>query len=298
MGQAKLSILTDQERRRVVEEAFVLLADTGVMVADKRIRSALAQAGAKVEASDQVRLPKELTKELLATVPPSHDCETIAGERIPVGGGGQQVTSIILDPVILDYTDGPRSPRMSDVTLHTRLGDALPLVNATYKMDQGLDGMTPLESGVRSLCEFLCNTTCHVIAAPADKRSLEVWIEMMEVVLDGATFAERPIMSIGGHVKTPLRLPELECEVIVEATSRDIPIGVGSCPMAGATSPFTLAGTLMLTVAETMFMAAAAQVCKPSHPLRAGSSLASFLCGTLSVWHVQSAAMGVERPRN
>ncbi len=276
MERVEFSIVNDQERRRIIEEALALLADTGIIVADERIRRAMGQAGAKVDASDQVRLPKELTKELLAMVPPSHDCETIAGERISLGGGGQLVTSIVLDPVVLDYTDGSRSPRISDVTLHTRLGDALPLINSTYKMDQRLEGMTPLESNVRSLCEFLSNTICYVVAAPSDKTSLKIWIEMLEVVLDGATFKERPIAGFAGHVKTPLQLSKLECELIAEATSRDIPLSVGACPMAGATSPFTLAGTLMLTIAETMFMAAAVEVCKPSHPLRASSSLLGF----------------------
>ena len=229
-----------------------------------------------MEANGRVRLPEELTKELLAMALPSHDCETIGGEHIQVGGGGQKVVSLVLDPLILDYADGLRPPRLSDVTSHTRLGDALPLVNTTYKMDQGLEGMTLLESNVRSVCEFLSNTTRHVAASPADRTSLRIWIEMIEVALDGATLAERPIASLGAHMKTPLRLPEHECEVIAEATARAIPFSVGSCPMAGATSPFTLAGTLMLTVAETAFMACAVQACRPSHPLLARSSMFPF----------------------
>lgn len=276
MSTVNLSILSEQQRRHIRGEAFSLMADTGVVVADGRIREAFARAGATVGPTDRVRLPEELTKELLSSVPSSHVRETIGGERIQVGGGGQQIVSLILDPVITDYEHGPRAPRLSDVAAHARLGDALPLVNTTYKMDQGLEGLTLLESHVRSLCEFLCNTTCHVAASPADGRSLRILLEMIEVVLDGATFAERPIVSMGGHIKSPLLLPAHECELIVEATSQGIPTGVGSCPMAGATSPFTLAGTLMLSTAETAFMACAAQVCRRSHPTLARSSIFPF----------------------
>ena len=276
MSPVTLSILKEPDRQRIRSEALALLADTGVVTADSRVREAFRREGATVEATDRVRLPEELTTELLARTPSAHVCETIAGERIEVGGGGQLVTSIVLDPVILDYEHGPRPPRLSDVVSHTRLGDALPLVNTTYKMDQGLEGLTPLESNVRSLCEFLCNTTNHVSTSPADQTSLNIWLEMIEVVLEGASFAERPIMGLGGHVKSPLLLPPNECGLIIEAVAHSIPFRVGSCPMAGATSPFTLAGTLMLTTAETLFMACAVQACGSSHPVLARSSIFPF----------------------
>ena len=276
MSPVRLSILNESERERIRSEALALLADTGVVTADSRIREAFRKEGATVEPTDRVRLPAELTTELLARTPSNHVCETIGGERIEVGAGGQMVTSIVLDPVILDYERGPRPPRLSDVAAHTRLGDALPLINATYKMDQGLEGLTPLESNVRSLCEFLCNTTNHVSTSPADQTSLSIWLEMMEVVLDGAGFAERPIMGLGGHVKSPLLLPPHECGIIIEAVAHSIPFRVGSCPMAGATSPFTLAGTLVLATAETLFMACAVQACGSSHPVLARSSIFPF----------------------
>jgi len=289
VARSQLRILAPKERRRIIDEAFALLADTGADVARKETRTAFQRAGAKVGPNDRVRLPVELARELLAPAPASHVRETIAGERIHVGAGGQLVTSLVLDPVIVDCDEGPRPPRLSDVTRHARLGDALPRVNATYKMDQHLEGMTPAESNVRSICEFLCNTTCHVHAQPADGASLATWIEMMEIVLDGATFKERPVLCLGGHMKSPLRLPAFECDLIAAATAREIPMIVGACPMAGATSPFTLAGTLTLAVAETIFMTAAVQVHRQSHPVLAGSSLFPFNMKTGNV-----SAGGVE----
>lgn len=295
MDQAHLSVLTPDERQRMIDGALALLADIGVEVEDDTMKKRFAKAGSRVDQTGRVRLPKELARELLSAVPATQVRETIGGRRIILGSGGQLVNSLILDPVIVDYEEGPRPPRFSDVSLHARLGDALPLVNSTYKMDQGLEGMTSQQSNIRSLGEFLCNTTNHVMAAPADKTSLAVWIEMLEVVLDGATFKERPIVTFIQHVKTPLRLPEFECAVIATATSRDIPLTVGSCPMAGATSPFTLAGTLMLAVAETIFNAAAVQLCKTAHPIQSGSSLFTFnmKAGALCAGGVESELLEV-----
>lgn len=289
MAPSQLRILAPEERRRIIGEAFALLADTGVDVGRNDTRALFKRAGANVAPNDRVRLPAKLAKELIEPAPPSHVRETIAGERIHVGAGGQLVTSLVLDPVIVDYHEGPRPPRLSDVTRHARLGDALPLVNTTYKMDQHLEGMTPAESNLRSVCEFLCNTTCHVHAQPADDSSLATWLEMMGIVLGGATFKERPVLCLGGHMKSPLRLPAFECDLIAAATARDIPMIVGACPMAGATAPFTLAGTLTLAVAETVFMTAAVQLHKQSHPVLAGSSLFPFNMKTGNV-----SAGGVE----
>jgi len=142
MGETQFNILTDDERGRIMDESLKLLEDTGVEVQGNSIRGKLAKAGARVEQTDRVRLPKQLAKELVGLVPSVQERETLSGQRYKIDEGNRQYSSLVLDPVIVDYEDGPRLPRLSDVSRHARIGDSLPLVNATYKMDQGLEGMS------------------------------------------------------------------------------------------------------------------------------------------------------------
>jgi len=123
--------------------------------------------------------------------------------------------------------------------------------------------------------------------------SLTLWIEMLEVILGGATFRERPIASFGLHLKSPLRLPAYECDLIEMAVARGIPLNGGCCPMAGATSPFTLAGTLVMATAETIFFLAAIQSCSESHPVLAASNMFVFnmKSGNISAGAAETALM-------
>jgi len=277
MAETCLSILNESERRRIIDQAYRLVAEVGVLVGGEGLRRRLRRAGAAVdEGSGRVRVPREMAAEHLAQVPRVCRLETIGGQPIRVGGGDRRLVSLVLDPVIVDYDEGPRSPRLADVARHARIGDALPLVNGTYKMDQGVSDVPIEQANARTLFEFLTNTTRHVTGNPADMDSMRLWAEMLEVFLAGQDFRKRPIASFGCHVTSPFRLAPHECELMEFLAARWIPMTGGSCPMAGATSPFTLAGTLLQCLAETIFHLAATQVLQPGLPMMAGSSVFAF----------------------
>ncbi len=185
MSQIQQIILRPDERQTITNEAYRLLEDTGVEVQGQSLRQRFAKMGIRVGTDHRVSLPEALARKLINQVPKTIQKETLRGQRIKLGGGERLFSSLVLDPVIVDYQNGPRSPRLSDVIRHTIIGDALPLVKATYKMDQGLEGLTPERSNLHSITEFLSNTTHHVLAAPADRESLTLWIEMVEVALEG-----------------------------------------------------------------------------------------------------------------
>lgn len=277
MAKMSLSILSEPERRRIVDDAYRLIAEVGVQVEAGSLCGKLGRAGASVdEASGRVRIPREMAEEYLDQVPKVCRLETIGGQPIECGGGGRRCVSIVLDPVIVDYHEGPRPPRLSDVARHAKIGDALPLVDTIYKMDQGVSDV-PIENvSATTLYEFLTNTTQLAACNPADMNSMRLWTEMLEAILGGDNFRDRPIMSVGSHVTSPFRLGPHECELLEFVAERWLPMTGGACPMAGATSPFTLAGTLLQCLAETIFHLAAGQVLQPGLPMFAGSSVFAF----------------------
>jgi len=294
MADVHLTILNEAERKTITNQAYRLVSEVGTTVAGDGVRAKLRRAGASVDGgSDRVRIPRAMALEYLARIPRVCRLETIDGRSIRCGGGEQRRVSLVLDPVIVDYDDGPRSPRLADVAKHTRIGDALPLVNCIYRMDQGVADV-PIESvNATTLFYFLTNTTKCVTGNPADMASLRLWIDMLEVILGGDDFRKRPIAFFGRHVTSPFRLSPHECEVLECLAERWIPATVGSCPMAGATSPFTLAGTLLQCVAETIFHAVTAQVLQPELPVVAGSSVFAFnmQAGDVTAGGIESTLM-------
>jgi trimethylamine---corrinoid protein Co-methyltransferase len=294
MREVSFSILGEDERQRIVEEAYRLVAEVGVQVESESLCGRLGRAGANVDpASGRVRIPREMAAEHIGQIPSTYRFETIDGRTIDCVGDVRRCVSLILDPVIVDFDEGPRPPRLSDVAKHARIGDALPLVNTTYKMDQGVSDVPIDRVNAATLFEFLTNTTQHVTGNPADMDSMHLWLEMVEAILDGDDLRSRPILSIGSHVTSPLRLGPHECELLEFAAAHWIPTTGGACPMAGATSPFTLAGTLLQCLAETIFHLAAAQVLQPGLPMMAGSSVFAFnmQAGDVTAGGVESTLM-------
>jgi trimethylamine--corrinoid protein Co-methyltransferase len=277
MGECQLTILAESERRRMIDQAYRVVAEVGVRVESDPFCRTLRQAGANVdEPSGRVYMPREMVEEHIAQVPRVCCLETIDGRSIRCGDGDQRRVSLVLDPVIVDYDEGPRAPRLADVAKHARIGDALPLVNTIYKMDQGVSDVPIQHVNAATLFEFLSNTTQAVTGNPADMQSMRLWMEMLEVILGGDDLRSRPIASFGSHITSPFRLGRHECELMTFLAERYIPMSAGACPMAGATSPFTLAGTLLQCLAETIFQVAAAQVLQPGLPMLAGTSAFAF----------------------
>jgi trimethylamine--corrinoid protein Co-methyltransferase len=77
---------------------------------------------------------------------------------------------------------------------------------------------------------------------------------MMDMRLGGdGEFRKRPFCSMAcTHVVPPLRFAKDSCEAMEAAVRAGMAVGIVSAPQAGATSPVTLAGTIVQTMAECL----------------------------------------------
>jgi len=95
------------------------------------------------------------------------------------------------------------------------------------------------------------NTRKPVINEAMRKEGAVDAIEMASTIAGGMEELRRkPIMIILISITSPLMYDRATLEAFVEACKLGIPTFVNSGPMAGATSPVTLAGTLTLNMAE------------------------------------------------
>jgi len=108
---------------------------------------------------------------------------------------------------------------------------------------------------------------CHNIAL------IDHVIEMAVAVAgDEEALQRRPLVSVLAEATAPLRLVEDQLRVLMAFAKRGLPLMLHSHPIAGLTSPVTLAGELVLTNAEILSLVVIAQLIRPGTPVVYGMS--------------------------
>jgi len=268
MSKLSLKIFTDSEIENIHQTSIRVLHEVGVKVEHKGLQKKLSLFGARVDQrSDCVYFPPEIINNALQLAPKIVELHCSDGNILKVGGDSRHYGSIVTDPFILDYHDGPRRPRLSDISRHTRLGDALPLISFMYRMEMSCSDVPEPLANLKTLEAFVTNTTKHMLFFPIDTESTKLIIEMGELLAGGQSLRDHPIMTIGVPVTSPLYFAHDCAEMLELAVSKGCPITCIVCPQAGSTSPYSLAGTLMQTHAENLFLIAAVQAIHAGSPV-------------------------------
>lgn len=283
MGKLLLRVLSEGEIERIHQRSLDVLEQAGVRVLDAECRQVLAAAGARVdEASNIVRIPRQLVEEARRLAPPMFEIHHQDGRPILVGGEHRVFGSLVTDPWIIDYaTLQPRRPVLNDIVRHTRLGDALPIVDDIHRMDMPPADLPPDAAYVKSLEAFATNTTKHLVALPASVESARDWLEVAEMYADGQPLGRRRVLSFGVAVTSPLMLTDVNAWILKEGVRRGMATIPVVCPMAGTTSPLTFAGTLLVSNAENLFLITLSQLLREGAPILygAGPSLTDLRSG-------------------
>jgi trimethylamine--corrinoid protein Co-methyltransferase len=96
--------------------------------------------------------------------------------------------------------------------------------------------------------------------------SFQQWMDIGVILADGKDLVGSRLMTVAVAVVSPLVVTDMNAELLVESCARDFPIVPTICPMAGSTSPYTRAGTLLQGHAENLMVAALTQLINPGNP--------------------------------
>ncbi len=294
--KAHTTWLSDGEKCRIAEQAFDLLATCGLRLAGSRVLPLLAERGAHVdEDTGLVRLPRELVEWALARCPRSFVMAGATPADDVVLGADQPFCFCPSGCVAktLDFRIGVRRPStLQDVRECTAVNDELPELDLMWTQVSATD--VPLER--RELSEYfamLTETRQHVtfVDCPAEVDAVVRICELLGGDLE--RFAARPRFSTVCTAASPLQVDGAALDVHVALAARGVPIEVYSMSVAGATSPVTLAGTVVQGLAEFLGVATALQVAAPGARLVFcfGSGVLDMLRTTFSLGCVESALM-------
>jgi len=257
-------MLGQEELERIDRTARSLLEDPGVQVEDEEVADRLISAGARHGSRSQVvRFPEKVLAELLSTAPAGFFLTDRRGGQFQVGPG---TPPIFWTGAALFYLDseGWRPIYQRDLADFTRIIDNLDQVDGIVGTSTE-DTPPPCRDfvGLRIMAE---NTDKHLRALSFSPKGGKAMVEMARVLAGGKTLKEHPLFSIGFTAHGPLRWTGLALGLFKTTAGHGIPCTVNGEPMAGASSPVTLAGTAAVGTAEILSGIAINQVLEPGRP--------------------------------
>lgn len=269
MSRLLINVLSDAEIETLHARTLDVLEQVGIRVTHAEALSRLARRGARVdETSGIVRFDRRLVAELLELAPAVAMETGLNGRWMEVGGENRYYLSLILDPFIIEYNGGPRRPVLEDVRRHTVLGESIPRVSSMMRMQFPVADVPEPDCYYKTMEVFLAHTTKHTAVYPTSEENCRDWMDAAAVIAEaaGLDVATAPLLSVAMAVTSPMVIHGANVEIMKMAMDRCYPVISTVCPMAGTTSPYSLAGTLLAANVEALSPILLTQVYKPGHP--------------------------------
>jgi trimethylamine---corrinoid protein Co-methyltransferase len=272
----RLELLDSNLISRVLEEAFELLETPGVKVASPVARTLLADAGARVE-DGIARIPAPLVEQALASAPKEFWLYSRTGERLVHYGGdtvqfdpGSSCLNI-LDP----ETERPRSALAADLVRMVRVAEMLPEYSAQATAMVCND--VPQEIGdFYRLFLVLAYSNKPVITGAFSAPTLNAMLKLLAADSGGALNRDAPRAIFDVCPSPPLNWSEFASENLVQLARAGVPAEIVSMPLAGATAPVTLIGSVVQHAAECLSGIAIHQLAHPGAPIVWGGAPSIF----------------------
>jgi trimethylamine---corrinoid protein Co-methyltransferase len=270
MGMMDLKVMSDADIERFHQKTLEVLENVGIKIAHDEALKKLAKAGAKVNETSQIaKLPAKMVQELLSQAPSLAVATGINDRQLSFGGSNRYYGSIVLDPFINDYNDGLRPPKLDDLRKHVIVSESLDRVSTSQRMQQPVTDVPEPDCYLKTMEVFLSNTSKHVVAMPTSVENCHEWLEVTSVIADAAGLGtdKTPLLTLAMAVTSPLQIHHINVEIMKMAIEKGYPIVPTICPMAGATSPYSVAGTALQGSVESLAAILLAQLYKPGHPV-------------------------------
>jgi len=262
----RLQILDGVSIQKIYFAALEVLERTGVEVQDQEARELLEQAGAKVE-NGVARIPSWLIEKTVNLAPKQIVIYTQDGRpamRLANGNfyfGTGENTVFMVDSFMGERRKWTRKDVIDAVVLQDNLE------HFDYVMPLGL--MSDCHPEVSHLCQFevmVTYTNKPVVSSGYDAQGVRDLCEMASVVTGTGDLSQKPFMIQLMASLSPLIHARDALGKLLASADRGIPVIYSCLQSGGATSPVTLAGTLVINLAEGLSGLAIAQLKREGAP--------------------------------
>jgi len=275
----KLEFLSKTFSQKIIDEALDVLERQGLFVENQEALKLLKEAGMKVDASAQrVKISSRLVEDSLSSAPSIIKLYDRKGEKeFIVGEDHVHFVPGSAAIFILDHkTSAQRKAVTEDLVKFYRLieclenihfqstvivsSDVPDFISDSYRLFLGLQFSTkPCVTGTFRIEGFKPMGEMLVAIRGSDK-NLE----------------EKPLAIFDACPSPPLKWSNLTAQSLIDCARAGIPSEIISMGLTGATSPVTIAGTLVQHVAENLSGLVICQLAKRGAPVIFGGSPSSF----------------------
>lgn len=275
-----LNVFSDDEMEEIHLATLDVLNNQGVQVNCDQALDIFDGGGAVVDRkSMQVKIPPYIVEDAVRTAPSTihlaarnskYDMKMQARR---VGHMNFGVGIMMEDP----FTGEHRESTKEDVANTALACDAMDNLDA-YLVAVSARDVPQTATDLHEAEAFLTNTSKHCMHGElAGGEHAKKFFEMAAAIVGGMDkLRERPIISTTICPTSPLQLHSGNCEVLIEFAKAGLPCNILSMAMSGASSPVSLAGTLVTHNAEVLSGIVLSQLTSKGAPIMYGSSTTTF----------------------
>jgi len=272
-----LRLLSKGDIESIHEASLQVLEEAGIMVKNQAALQLLKETGCTVD-ENMVRIPSGIVEESLKKAPSSFELHSREGGiRRKVGDD-----NVIYNPgsaaiYFIDREMGEmRRAKAKDFKELVRLTDALEHIHAQST------AMVPADvpegiSDLYRLYVILKNSTKPIVTGAFTKEGLIDMKRILEAVVGSPEeLARAPRAIFDCCPSSPLMWSDVTCQNLIDCAEHGIPAEIIPAPQMGATSPVSIAGTLVEANAEFLSGVVISQLAKPGSPVIYGGSPSAF----------------------
>ncbi len=277
--QPNLTLLSDELVQRILDEAFQLLVTPGIKVQSPAARQLLEDAGTKVGHDAEVaHIPEKLIRKALETVPHAFILYDRNGNpKVNYGGNAVHFDPGSSGVHILDPDTSEHRPSYADDLIRiVKLTEMLPQFDA--QSTAVICNEIPKSiSDLYRLYLVLLHSTKPIITGAFAIPTLQVMVDMLAIFAGGRkALAEKPQAVFDVCPSPPLIWSNFGAQNLIDLAHAGVPAQMVSMPLAGATAPVTLIGSVVQHAAECLSGIAIHQLAKPGAPIVWGGAPAIF----------------------
>jgi trimethylamine---corrinoid protein Co-methyltransferase len=271
----QFSVLSDSQKNDLHLAALEVLRRTGIRFHHAVALDLLKNAGAFISDGNLVKIPASLVKDALASAPnriimcdrDGQPSLYLEGNKVYFGTGSDCLN--LLDP----RTSEHRLFVESDLVDAYHLCDALP--NIHFVMSVGIPSdVDPNKIYDVQMAHMLEDTVKPIVFVTNDRASCQRAIDMAIAVAGGdEALREQQHILLYSEPSSPLQQSDTAVDKLLLMAEFELPVVHSPGPQMGASAPITLAGGLVMSLAEIFSSLVLHQLKRPGAPFVFGAGI-------------------------